>query len=198
MKGDIGKAWDKLMDHSFVTYRGFIAEKTESFFKFKGDTYHTQTGLYNGIDEYIKTGGNKIINSIKENSSMKNIPEMPDEMKDALREKIRPYHNSLSFKNGAVEAWEYLYPEIERMKADTPQMSNELAAMSDVAALEYAQHCERFIGERAYDSSHITEAHECGQIWMWRRLQQEINDYRILLSELVEPNNPILLKYPKQ
>lgn len=82
--------------------------------------------------------------------------------------------------------------------SDTHKMGNELAAMSDIAAIEYGRYFEQFMGDGEYDSSHITEAHERGQIWMWRRLQQEINDYRTLLEELVEPNNPILLKYPKQ
>lgn len=43
---------------------------------------------------------------------------MPKEMETALQEKIRPYHNALSFKCGVVEAWEYLAPELERLQSE--------------------------------------------------------------------------------
>jgi len=43
---------------------------------------------------------------------------MPKEMQDALQEKIRPYHNALSFKCGAVEAWEYLAPELAAIRGE--------------------------------------------------------------------------------
>lgn len=60
-------------------------------------------------------------------------------------------------------------------QSEVPQMDFDLAAQSDIAAIEYGRHCDRFIGERAYDSSHITEAHEQGQMWMYRRLQSHLS-----------------------
>lgn len=58
---------------------------------------------------------------------------------------------------------------------EIPKMNLELSAQSDIAAIEYGKHCDRFIGERPYDGSHITEAHEQGQIWMCRQLQSQLS-----------------------
>lgn len=63
-KGDIGKAWVTLMDNSFTLYRGYRIERLAYAYMFKGRPYMTREEMQQAVDEYIKTGGNKIINSI--------------------------------------------------------------------------------------------------------------------------------------
>lgn len=62
--------------------------------------------------------------------------------------------------------------EGEEQKDGIPTMSAELSALSDMAAIDYGKWCENWIGSRPYDASHITEAHEQGQIWMWQKLNE--------------------------
>lgn len=63
-------------------------------------------------------------------------------------------------------------------QGEIPKMSDQLAAESDMAAIDYGQVCEKFIGSSPYDNTHITEAFEQGQSWMYRKLQPEIATLR--------------------
>lgn len=61
----------------------------------------------------------------------------------------------------------------DQPEGEMPKMSDELAAQSDVAALEYSKN-------NAGDSQYLTgadicEAHEAGQSWMYHKMQEEIN-----------------------
>jgi len=58
-----------------------------------------------------------------------------------------------------------------------PKMSDELAALSDIAALEYGKDNGQNVCREEYDydnSADLTDAHEAGQSWMYRKLQPEI------------------------
>gem|GEM_PF-6646846 len=58
----------------------------------------------------------------------------------------------------------------DKPEREIPQMSDQISAQSDIAALDYGAKIEKMRGERSYDSCDITEAHESGQMWMYRRL----------------------------
>ena len=89
--------------------------------------------------------------------------EVSEEANEAVARSIHSLEKVLASKPST--------PSVKPEREDTVHIMNDkLAAESDIAALDYANLCERFIGSRPYDSSHIAEAHEKGQIWMWRKL----------------------------
>lgn len=75
---------------------------------------------------------------------------------------------------------------------EIPKMSDELAAQSDVAALEYSKN-------NAGDSQYLTEAdiceaHEAGQSWMYRKMQEEIAIYKNMWMIADKTMNELRLK----
>lgn len=66
---------------------------------------------------------------------------------------------------------------------EIPKMSDELAALSDMSAIEYSRLCDRF-GKDSYDSSDIVDAHEAGQSWMYRKLQPDLSSANSKINQL--------------
>jgi len=69
---------------------------------------------------------------------------------------------------------------------EVPKMSDELAAMADVAAIEYGDTNGQSVCREEIDydnSADLTDAFLAGQNWMYREMQKEISSLRTQLSE---------------
>ena len=67
MKGDLGKSFDKLLESTFVKHRGFTGIRYASgHIEFKGEMYGDTSAFIKAVDNYIREGGVKIGNSIRD------------------------------------------------------------------------------------------------------------------------------------
>jgi predicted nucleic acid-binding Zn-ribbon protein len=67
-------------------------------------------------------------------------------------------------------------PATGEIPAEVPKMSDELAALSDVAALEYSKKNGRETYSYYDNGADICDAHEAGQSWMYHKMQEEIKE----------------------
>lgn len=86
---------------------------------------------------------------------------------------------------------------IGEQKREIPQMGYQLSAESDVAAIEYGK-CLPV--DHLDISAELTEAHEAGQTWMYRKAMEEILQLRAkitdLINELVHANEELAAFHP--
>lgn len=99
-------------------------------------------------------------------------------------------------------------------QGEIPQMSHELSAQSDVAALEYGKLKDFPILNESGDvmegydiGTDLTEAHEAGQIWMYRKLMERREAIDLMelvpgisakaILQIVQLNNTSLRDYEK-